>query len=326
MAAFLVLGTLSANAWVSEGFEGGEGVLGGPLPPSEAVQGGEEPTVYGVSSPIPGSSLGSLGNFGNAIEKEGVLASQGGVLVGSAAQSGVIPYIIQKGDTLSDIAAKFGISTQTILGANPGLQAGVLKVGESISILPVSGVLYQAREGETLESIAAAFSLSVSQLREFNRSLNPADFGPGTTIIIPGARPTGSSRNKWSDLPSLPGYFSLPTRGFNWGYLHNSNAVDIANTCGIEVAAAAEGLVVPDGDLGDGSSGWNSGYGKFVLLEHPNGTKTRYAHLESVAVDLGDYLNQGEKLGAMGNTGNVHGPTGCHLHFEVYGAQNPFAK
>ena len=89
--------------------------------------------------------------------------------------------------------------------------------------------------------------------------------------------------------------------------------------------AAAEGIVVPDEKLGDGTEGWNDGYGIFVLLEHPNGTRTRYAHLGKVLVKAGEELRSGAIIGVMGNTGNTHGPTGCHLHFEVLGAKNPFA-
>ena len=117
-----------------------------------------------------------------------------------------------------------------------------------------------------------------------------------------------------------------PAEGFNWGKLHNRNAVDIANQCGTLVLAAAEGLVVPDKEFGDGGIGsWNGGYGKFVLIEHPfgDGIKTRYAHLRSVSVEIGDYVKQGAELGLMGESGEA---SGCHLHFEVYGAENPFAK
>ncbi len=128
-----------------------------------------------------------------------------------------------------------------------------------------------------------------------------------------------------ANLPDLKNYFALPAIGWNWGELHNYNAVDIANQCGASVHAAAEGLVVADENFGDGSSGWNDGYGIFVLLEHPNGTKTRYAHLDKAIVRVGDYVNRGGEIGVMGSTGNTHGPTGCHLHFEVYGAKNPFA-
>jgi murein DD-endopeptidase MepM/ murein hydrolase activator NlpD len=88
------------------------------------------------------------------------------------------------------------------------------------------------------------------------------------------------------------------------------------------VVAAAEGIVVDDGDLG----GWNGGYGNYLIIEHPNGSKTRYAHLEKIRTSIGTVVSQGEQIGTVGNTGKVHGTTGCHLHFEVVGMANPFAK
>jgi murein DD-endopeptidase MepM/ murein hydrolase activator NlpD len=109
-----------------------------------------------------------------------------------------------------------------------------------------------------------------------------------------------------------------PAEGFNWGRLHDRNAVDIANTCGTEIHAAAEGLVIDAT-----ADSWNFGYGRYLIIEHPNGTKTRYAHLEKLIASIGDYVAQGEVIGAMGQTGEA---TGCHLHFEVDGAQNPFAR
>lgn len=121
-------------------------------------------------------------------------------------------------------------------------------------------------------------------------------------------------------------YFSPPVSGWNWGIIHENNAIDIANNCGTPVYAAAEGIIVPDQKLGDGSEGWNNGYGIFILIEHPNNTETRYAHLEKIISSIGHYVSKGELIGFMGNTGNTHGPTGCHLHFEVLGAENPLAK
>ena len=57
-----------------------------------------------------------------------------------------------------------------------------------------------------------------------------------------------------------------------------------------------------------------------ILLEHPGATglRTRYAHLSKVFVEIGDYVKQGDKIGLMGQTGDA---TGCHLHFEIYGAE-----
>jgi murein DD-endopeptidase MepM/ murein hydrolase activator NlpD len=116
-------------------------------------------------------------------------------------------------------------------------------------------------------------------------------------------------------------YFIIPTTGWNWGQLHSYNAVDIADNCGTPIYAAAEGLVVESA-----SKGWNNGYGQYIKIEHPNGSETLYSHFEQNVAAAGKYVFQGELIGYMGNTGNTHGPTGCHLHFEVRGAKNPLAK
>jgi len=69
------------------------------------------------------------------------------------------------------------------------------------------------------------------------------------------------------------------------------------------------------------SSGWNGGYGQYVVVRHHNGSQTLYAHLATNAVGVGAWVAQGEVIGGMGNTGRS---TGTHLHFEVRGARNPF--
>ncbi len=147
---------------------------------------------------------------------------------------------------------------------------------------------------------------------------------------MPGA-PAALSSQKYSNttsaaLPNFDANFIMPTKGYNWGILHDHNAVDIANSCGTPVVAAAEGLVVPDPNFPNISSDdWNAGYGNFVLIEHPFGNQvdTRYTHLSTVSVHIGDYVKQGQQIGLMGKTGDA---TGCHVHFEVLGAHNPFAK
>jgi murein DD-endopeptidase MepM/ murein hydrolase activator NlpD len=121
-------------------------------------------------------------------------------------------------------------------------------------------------------------------------------------------------------------YFVQPASGKNWGVLHTHNAVDIANSCGTPVVAAAAGTIVSDSNLGSGASGWNGGFGKFLLIKHPNGTKTRYAHLSKIYVTVGEEVEQGEEIAEIGNTGHVDGVTGCHVHFEVIGGANPFVR
>ena len=69
------------------------------------------------------------------------------------------------------------------------------------------------------------------------------------------------------------------------------------------------------------SSGWNGGYGQYIVIRHKNGAQTLYAHLSSNSVGAGAFVGQGEVIGAMGNSGKS---TGSHVHFEVRGASNPF--
>lgn len=239
-------------------------------------------------------------------------------------REGLMIYQVQPGDTISEIAAKFDISIDAILWANSGLRSYLIKPGQEIVILPVEGVLYETKEGETLDFIAGLYGANVEEIKKFNPQLQEALGVPGSRIIIPHGRPLRKNTyvSRWTgDFLDLGNYFAAPTTGWNWGQVHDYNAVDIANRCGTPVYAAAEGLVA-EAD----AYGWNNGYGNYVKIEHPNNTYTLYAHLSKILVDEGKYILQGAAIGQMGNTGNTHGPTGCHLHFEVHGARNPLAK
>ena len=106
--------------------------------------------------------------------------------------------------------------------------------------------------------------------------------------------------------------FAMPTRGmwtsgfgFRWGVLHGG--IDIANSIGTPIVAAADGLVI--------SAGYEGGYGNMVKLRHSDGTVTLYGHNSSVVVNVGQRVMAGDQIARMGNTGNSTGP---HLHFEVH--------
>lgn len=327
VAVFLCAALILGNAWVLNAEDVEKGVLGGPITQNQSVEdaapmlheGFETGAVTAAATPDEASFSGGFsleeGPFVASLEDRGrpmgIFASRGGL----------ITYAVKSGDTLSGIASEFGVSIQTITGANPKIRANALQIGQELTILPVSGAVYQVKGGEDIESIAALFNVSPERIKEYNNSVNFGALEQGTPLIIPGAKSGAASSGSAVRLPDLGNYFIQPTQGFNWGRIHNYNAVDIANACGTPVSAAAEGLVVDSV-----SDGWNGGYGHAILIEHPNETKTRYAHLDQVLAGIGDYIKQGQQIGTMGNTGNVHGPTGCHLHFEVEDAQNPFAK
>ncbi|WP_339386043.1 peptidoglycan DD-metalloendopeptidase family protein [Calothrix rhizosoleniae] len=105
--------------------------------------------------------------------------------------------------------------------------------------------------------------------------------------------------------------------GWRWGRMHKG--IDIANSTGTPIYAAADGVVT--------KASWNrGGYGKLVEMRHRNGTITRYAHNSKILVKAGQQVSQGKTIALMGSTGFSTGP---HLHFEIRlagkGAINPIA-
>lgn len=271
-----------------------------------------------------------------AVSNSDALIDSYGSLIGNSeplsnvrpGRGGLKKYKIKKGDTISSVAVEFSLTIETIRAANPSLKSRALRVGDELTILPVPGILYELKDGDSLETVSSRFRVDVALIKQYNPDYQKLFEMPGRIIILPFAKalPNVDYVNRYvGGLVDLKNYFILPTRGWNWGELHEYNAVDIADQCGRPIYASAEGLVINDEKFGDGTSGWNNGYGLFVLIEHPNGTRTRYAHNGKNLVKPGDYVAQSQEIALIGNTGNTHGPSGCHLHFEVYGARNPFA-
>ena len=107
------------------------------------------------------------------------------------------------------------------------------------------------------------------------------------------------------------GFMNRPSRGsisssfgMRWGKMHKG--IDIAASFGAIINAALEGTVT--------YAGWQDGYGNVIKIDHGKGIETTYAHCSAIAVKKGEVVNQGEKIGEVGSTGNSTGP---HLHFEV---------
>lgn len=245
----------------------------------------------------------------------------------SLAPDQISVYVVHKGDTLASIAKMYNVSPNTIKWAND--IKGAIREGDILTILPVSGIEYVVKKGDTVSLIAKKYSADATEIQEFNDVDLNVGLKVGQTIIIPDAVPavaiaptikkttTGKVVPGYSG-PSYSGYYTNPLPGARKSQgLHGYNGVDLAGLpIGTPVLSAAKGTVI----LAK-SGGYNGGYGSYVVVSHPNGTQTLYAHLNSVSVSRGEVVSQGQKLGGMGNTGRS---TGKHLHFEIRGAKNPF--
>lgn len=241
-------------------------------------------------------------------------------------------YTVQEGETLNEIADRFGISAETIAIANDLDDLNKVEVNTVLTILPVDGIQINLTEDErSIEELARVYQVSEEVIREFN-TISGDDMNLASLIIPdavvpntekpfyvapPVVRVASNRSTPSSNLPELRGFYSLPTTGHNYGRIHSTNGVDVANSCGTPIVASAAGVVTTSRD------GWNGGYGTYIIIQHDNGTQTLYAHLSQRNAQVGQSVAQNELIGLMGTTGRS---TGCHLHFEVRGARNPLAR
>ncbi len=242
----------------------------------------------------------------------------------SAPRTKIETYVVEPGDTCGGIAEKFNLDVNTIIWANNLRSSCVVRVGATLTILPVDGITHQVKNGDTVSKIAKNYGGTTEQILSFNGLPDAGSLTVGETLIVPGGKPivtvvtaprpstsggssavtpspvapkvTGSGTMTW------PTDLTIITQKFGWSH----TGIDI--DCGYtnNNYAAADGIVK--------YSGWRNGYGETVEVDHGNGLVTRYAHHAKRYVVAGQQVVKGEAVGLCGTTGRS---TGTHLHFEV---------
>lgn len=228
-------------------------------------------------------------------------------------------YVVREGDSLSQIAKMFGVSTNTIIWANDLPRSGTVQPGQVLTILPITGVKHVVVKGDTISKIAKKYGGDAEEIAGFNGVEVSSGLTVGETIIVPdGEVTTVVSKPKPGSggTTVASGYYLRPVNGRRSQGLHGHNGIDIAAPVGTPIYAAASGVVIISKQ-----GGWNGGYGNYVVIRHNNGTQTLYAHNDSNAVTMGEQVTKGDVIGTVGLSGKV---TGAHVHFEVRGATNPF--
>jgi len=287
-------GVLSSSSVVSGSYPG---VAANPLEAAPEASGGDISVVTADITPI--------------------------TLISEKPRDKVLEYEVKEGDTVSSIAAEFAVSEETILWENALTEKSKIKPGDTLAILPVSGVGHKVKQGDTVYSIAKIYRANAQAILDFPFNNVGEDFSVVTseTLIVPDGAPPAKAKPAPTQYLAKGqqqkyGIEDLGNTQFGWPatglmaqyYSWYHPGLDISNISGGSIRAAAAGTV--------SIAGWpdNSGYGNRVLLDNGGGYTTLYAHMSAIYVSPGQKVAKGEVLGMMGSTGRS---TGTHLHLEI---------
>lgn len=223
---------------------------------------------------------------------------------------------IEEGDNYWGLAKEHGLNIDSLIGYNLDMQHLNAYIGRVLLVGNQVGTLHQVQAGESIGSIEKDYGVEAGSLRAANK-LGWFGLAPGEVLFIPKATPRQLTpemevlfaNRRFFRSPLAGKYTSLlgvRTDPFTGDYkVHNG--VDIKAAFNSLVAAAADGKVT--------SAGWNGGFGKAVVIEHANGFRTLYGHLNAILVKPGQQVKQYQFIGKVGMTGRT---TGAHLHFSIW--------
>lgn len=247
-------------------------------------------------------------------------------------------HTVIAGETLNDIATNYGTTEEKLMIDNEGVDPKQLEVGSTLLIRQHAPLLtvrmtekrsytktikYETVEKKTDEmyedetEIQQEGENGSEDITERTVSINgdvesthilkdDITKKPVEKIVLIGTAERPPSVGDGVYIWPLEGGYTLTSHyGYRWGRLHAG--IDLGTPTGNDVLAADGGIVVRAGYFG--------GYGYCVDIDHQNGEMTRYGHLSSILVSVGDEVYEGQHIAESGNTGASTGP---HLHFEIH--------
>lgn len=225
-------------------------------------------------------------------------------------------YIVQRGETISGITKKFGLSNiSTIIAINNIENVRALNAGKKLRIPSVDGLMYKVKSGDSIQTVAKKYNANIEDILDIN-DLESETLFVNQELFIPGAKLDKDTLRR-----AMGDTFINPLKTLSWrltsrcgwradpftGVKQYHPGIDMAIAQGTPIYAALSGKVV--------ACGWSNVYGNYVIIDHANGYQSLYGHMSKKLCTLNQEVSTGTKIGLVGSTGYS---TGAHLHFSVY--------
>lgn len=220
-------------------------------------------------------------------------------------------YYVRPGDNLWNISRTYQVELEILMSINKLDRNSILRVGQRLEIPGGNTRIHIISRGETLWDIARHYNVDLAELQRLNSNKQANNLKIGDQINLPRDASRVAFGESLKPSRSIVSRFTWPIRGtitskYGWRDSGFHHGLDIAGNLGDPVQAAAGGVV--------SSAGYISLYGNTVIIDHPDGRQTLYAHLNQIKVKPGDRVARGTIIATVGSTGRSTGP---HLHFEI---------
>lgn len=251
--------------------------------------------------------------------------------------------VVRKGDTLYSIARRYDVPIREMIETNNLRPPYTLTIGQRL-LLP-SAKYHIVQKGDTVYNISKRYNIDMSSLSKANNISAPYALRIGQRLTLPGSivtkpvatnyvsnsapKKTTSSWKPWAKKTTTTktaqsrsytppakkrtSKFAWPVRGTviskfgTIGKGRTNDGINIKAPLGTAVKAADTGTVAYAGNE-------LKGFGNLILIKHPDGWITAYAHNDRLTVKKGQKVKKGEKIATVGSTGGVNTP---QLHFEI---------
>lgn len=228
-------------------------------------------------------------------------------------------YTIKAGDTISSIAQRYNTKSEYLFANNLDINLNTLRIGRQILIPTENGIFYKIDKNDSFSALEKKFNISKDTIKSDNdiRQLNYGD-----TIFLREPKIAEDFKSKIAtfskETTSVTSSFRSPLSSLvvtsSFGNRNHPVVKQVMSHGGLDLKAptgtrvmAAQGGVIK-------FAGYSGNYGYMVVVTHPNGYETRYAHLSKINVKKGQRVNARDVIALSGATGRVTGP---HLHFEI---------